>query len=82
MDGKDKLLPVLRQTDAITQQMQQMHEQNQMLTQQNAELQQSIAGLEQLNDQYAAQMRGGASAMYPAEQATDSPLPDVEDGVI
>lgn len=82
VDGKDKILPVLRQTDAITQQMQQMHEQNQMLTQQNAELQQSIAGLEQLNDQYAAQMRGGASAMYPAEQATDSPLPDVEDGVI
>lgn len=82
VDGKDKILPVLRQTDAITQQMQQMHEQNQMLTQQNAELQQSIAGLEQLNDQYAAQMRGGASAMYPAEQATDSLLPDVEDGVI
>lgn len=82
VDGKDKILPVLRQTDAITQQMQQMHEQNQMLTQQNAELQQSIAGLEQLNDQYAAKMRGGASAMYPAEQATDSPLPDVEDGVI
>lgn len=82
VDGKDKILPVLRQTDAITQQMQQMNEQNQMLTQQNAELQQSIAGLEQLNDQYAAQMRGGASAMYPAEQATDSPLPDVEGGVI
>lgn len=82
VDGKDKILPVLRQTDAITQQMQQLAQQNEMLTQQNAQLQQSVAGLEELNGQYAQQMRGGASGMYPSEQATDTPLPDVEGGAV
>lgn len=82
VDGKDKILPVLRQIDAITQQMQQLAQQNEMLTQQNAQLQQSVAGLEELNGQYAQQMRGGASGMYPSEQATDTPLPDVEGGAV
>lgn len=82
VDGKDKILPVLRQSDALTQQMQQLAQQNQMLTQQNAELQQSVTGLQQLNDQYAEQMRGGAEGMYPSAQATDQPLPDVEGGAV
>ncbi len=82
VDGKDKILPILRQSDALTQQMQQLAQQNQMLTQQNAELQQSVTGLQQLNDQYAEQMRSGAEGMYPSAQATDQPLPDVEGGAV
>ena len=82
VDGKDRILPVLRQSDALTQQLQQMAQQNEMLAQQNAELQQSVAGLEQLNAQYGEQMRGGASGMYPSEQATDEVLPDVEGGAV
>lgn len=82
VDGKDRILPVLRQYDALAQQMQQMAQQNEMLTQQNAELQQSLAGLQQLNDEYAMQMRGGASGMYPSEQATDQGLPDVAGGAV
>lgn len=82
VDGKDRILPVLRQYDALAQQMQQMAQQNEMLTQQNAELQQSVAGLQQLNDEYAMQMRGGASGMYPSEQATDQVLPDVAGGAV
>ena len=82
VDGKDKILPILRQSDALTQQMQQLSQQNQMLTQQNAELQQSVEGLQQLNDQYAQQMRGGAEGMYPSAQETDQALPDVEGGAV
>lgn len=82
VDGKDRILPVLRQYDAIAQQMQQMAQQNEMLVQQNAELQQSVAGLQQLNDEYAMQMRGGASGMYPTEEATDEVLPDVAGGAV
>lgn len=82
VDGKDRILPVLRQYDAIAQQMQQMAQQNEMLTQQNAELQQSVAGLQQLNDEYAMQMRGGASGMYPTEEATDEVLSDVAGGAV
>lgn len=82
VDGKDRILPVLRQYDAIAQQMQQMAQQNEMLAQQNAELQQSVAGLQQLNDEYAMQMRGGASGMYPTEEATDEVLPDVAGGAV
>lgn len=82
VDGKDKILPILRQSDALTQQMQQLSQQNQMLTQQNAELQQSVSGLQQLNDQYAQQMRGGAEGMYPSAQEADQALPDVEGGAV
>lgn len=82
VDGKDKILPVLRQNDALTQQMQQLAQQNEMLTQQNTELQQSVAGLQQLNNQYAEQMRGGAEGMYPSAQATDQVLPSLEGGAM
>lgn len=82
VDGKDRILPVLRQYDALAQQMQQMAQQNEMLTQQNAELQQSVAGLQQLNDEYAMQMRGGATGMYPSEQAADQGLSDVAGGAV
>ena len=82
VDGKDRILPVLRQSDAMTQQLQQLAQQNEALTQQNTELQQSVAGLEQLNAQYGEQMRGGASGMYPSEQSTDEVLPDVPGGAV
>lgn len=45
IDGKDRILPIIRDVEHYQQVMQQMQEQNQMLQQQNAEQQESINNL-------------------------------------
>ena len=80
VDGKERILPVLKQNDAMLAQMQQMQQENQMLAQQNQELNASVANLQQLNQRYADGMRGGAGGMYPSAGATDDALPGMDAG--
>lgn len=75
VDGKERILPVLRQVENYTEQLQQAQMQAQQMAEQNAQLQQTVQGLQELNQKYANSMRGG---MYPKEEAaTDTALPDV-----
>lgn len=78
VDGKERILPVLKQNDAMLAQMQQMQQENQMLAQQNQELNASVANLQQLSQRYADSMRGGAGGMYPSAGATDDALPGMD----
>lgn len=78
VDGKDRILPVLRGVQNYTEQMQQMQQQVQQVQQQNQQLVASMQQLQKLNDKYSQAMRGSTNGgMYPSQQATDQPLPDV-----
>lgn len=75
VDGKEKILPIVRQSEAQTQQMQQLAAQNEQLAAQNEQLTVSVQNLQGLNQKYATAMRRG---MYPsADAGTDTALPEV-----
>lgn len=59
VDGKDRILPVLRATETLTQQMQQMQAQIEQLTVQNQQLGEESANLQAVNDQLMQAAGGG-----------------------
>ena len=54
VDGKERILPVLKQNEAMQQQMQQLAAQNEQLQAQVQQQAEEIANLEEVNAQYAA----------------------------
>ncbi len=58
VDGKDRILPILREIEAQNSQMKQLAQQNEQLAQQNGELSKQAEKLSQLNNRYAAAMTG------------------------
>jgi len=75
VDGKDRVLPVLRQVDAATQQMQQMAQAVQQLQQENEGLKQGISNLQGLNQKLSGAMRG---RMYSQGGAEEDVMPEVQ----
>lgn len=73
VDGKERIMPVLRETEVVTQQMQQMAQQIEQMGAENEQLKQGITNLQGLNQKYAQAMRGG---MYAQPQASEQPLPE------
>ncbi len=75
VDGKERILPVIRENEQQVQQMQQLAQQNEQLVAENAQLQEGTANLQALNQKLSQSMRKG---MYPdADAGTDTLLPDV-----
>lgn len=77
IDGKDKLLPVLQETDAMRQQMQMLAEQNQMLTEQNDKFSKENQSLKYATQQMAASLRnmrasGGMPTVGGMNQPTNN----------
>lgn len=75
VDGKDRILPVLRQNEAqqllMQQLQQQVHEQAAQIEQMSA----GITNLQEVNEKLlSVQNQRGAGSMYPTEQASDSQL--------
>lgn len=58
VDGKEKILPVLRNIENYTQQMQQLQQQVQQLGQQNQQLTANMQQLQNLNTKYSQQLGG------------------------
>lgn len=75
VDGKERILPVVRESETYAQQMQQLAAQNEQLMAENQQLQEGIANLQSLNQTYAKSLRNG---MYPSAGVTDQALPDVQ----
>lgn len=75
VDGKERILPVLKEYDLIRQQMQQMAAQVEQLTAKNQEMQAGMANQKKIVDQMMAGQRG-AGGMYPTEQASDQMIPE------
>ena len=77
VDGKERILPVLRQNETTQQQMQQMAQQ---LEQQQAQMQQmaqGMANLQEINEKLmSSQSQRGAGGMYPTEAASDNAIPE------
>lgn len=69
VDGKDRILPVLRMTDQLTQQMQQMAAQIEQLTVQNQQMAEAAANLQAVNDELM-NSAGGMYASGTSDQAT------------
>ena len=57
VDGKEKILPVIRQNESQAQQMQEMAAQNEQLAQENAQLQEGVGNLQALNQKITQTMR-------------------------
>ena len=58
VDGKDRILPILRETEVITQQMQQMAQQIEQLNQQNQQLAEGMENLKGLNSKLSKTRNG------------------------
>jgi len=82
VDGKERILPVLKEHDQIYQQMQELAAQNQQLLAEKQQLQAGIQNLQAVNDEMIAGVHAetdamrGAGGMYPSEAATDQVLPE------
>ena len=68
VDGKDRILPVLKATETLTQQMQQMAAQIEQQTMQIQQLSEQAAGLQAVNDE----LMQSADGMYAAGTADQS----------
>ena len=77
VDGKERILPVLKEFDMQAQQMQQMSAQVEQLTSMNQELQTGMANQQEVIDQMMSGQRG-AGGMYPSAQESDAVLGTVE----
>lgn len=77
VDGKERILPVLRENESTQQQMMQMAQQ---LEQQQAQMQQmaqGMANLQEINEKLmSSQSQRGAGSMYPTEAASDTAIPE------
>jgi hypothetical protein len=77
VDGKERILPVLKEFDMQAQQLQQMAAQVEQLTSMNQELQTGMANKQKVIDRMMAGQRG-AGGMYPSAQESDAVLGAVE----
>jgi len=75
VDGKERILPVLRENEAVQRQLETLAQQTEQLTAQNQELAAQISGLEEINGAYAAQMQaaGERTRKEPAADGMDMP---------
>lgn len=69
VDGKEKIMPVLKQNEQVQQQMQEMAAQIQQLQAQNEQLNAGVANLQGLNQQYMKAIRKTPAPEDPAQQA-------------
>lgn len=77
VDGKERILPVLRQNEAYMQQMQQMQAQLEQQSAQMQQMQQGMENLQEINEKLmSTQTQRGAGGMYPTEQASDMVIPE------
>lgn len=75
VDGKDRIIPVLRQNEAYMQQMQQMQAQVEQQASQIQQMAQGMANLYEINEQLmSTQTKRGAGSMNPSEQASEGML--------
>lgn len=75
VDGKERILPLLKANENYQQQMLDIRAQLEQATLMNQELQKGMANLQEINDQMLAGQRG-AGGMYPAEEASDQMIPE------
>lgn len=75
IDGKDRILPVLRQNEAQQMLMQQLQQQVQEQAAQIEQMSAGITNLQEVNEKLlSVQNQRGAGSMYPTEQASDSQI--------
>ena len=74
VDGKDRILPVLRQVEQDQKVMQEAAAQLEQMGQENEALKEMVGNLQQALETQDVSSRSG---MYPDEETTDDPLPDV-----
>ena len=74
VDGKDRILPVLRQVEQDQKVMQEAAAQLEQMGQENEALKEMVGNLQQALETQDVSSRSG---MYPDEETTDEPLPDV-----
>lgn len=75
VDGKERILPVLRQNEQHQRMMMELQSQVEQLTAQNQQMAQGIANLQEVNEKLlGTQTQRGAGSMYLSEDASDSPF--------
>lgn len=63
VDGKEKILPILKQSETMYQQMQELAAQNEQLMMENQQLNQGVANLQEVVDE----LTGGAEQQMPGQ---------------
>lgn len=77
VDGKERILPVLKQNEQAQMQMQQMQAQLEQQASQMQQMAQGMANLQEVNEKLmATQSQRGAGSMYPTEEASDNAIPE------
>ena len=64
VDGKEKILPILKQSETMYQQMQELAAQNEQLMMENQQLNQGVANLQEVVDE----LTGGAESQMPGQE--------------
>lgn len=86
VDGKERILPVLRETETFYQQMQQLAAQNEQLMAENQQLNQGIANLQEVVDELTGGGSGeemmGANPPLNAEGGVPNPMMAAEGGMM
>ena len=77
VDGKERILPVLRENEVIQQQMAQMQAQLEQMAAEREQMAQGMANLQEINEKLmSTQSQRGAGSMYPTEAASDTAIPE------
>lgn len=77
VDGKERILPVLRQNEQHQRMMMELQSQVEQLTAQNQQLAAENANLKEVKDAVLnTQGQRGAGGMYPTEVASDNAIPE------
>lgn len=77
VDGKERILPVLRENEVIQQQMAQMQAQLEQMAVEREQMAQGMANLQEINEKLmSTQSQRGAGSMYPTEAASDTAIPE------
>ena len=77
VDGKERILPVLKQNEQTQMQMQQMQAQLEQQAAQMQQMAQGMATLQEVNEKLmATQSQRGVGSMYPTEAASDNAIPE------
>jgi hypothetical protein len=79
VDGKERILPVLKQNETTQRQMQEMQATIEQQSQQMQQMAQGMANLQEINEKLmSSQSQRGAGSMYPTEEASDVSIPEGE----
>ena len=77
VDGKERILPVLRENESTQQQMMQMQATIEQQAKQMQQMAQGMANLQEINEKLmSSQSQRGAGGMYPTEAASDNVIPE------